>query len=714
MSGGAGLRARAVAVARAVPVSLWLGGIIVASALFRFLLTLRVHAPWVFQDEAVYFNLARSLGRHGHFAINDVPGLHGFGPLYPALIAPAWAIFSSPAHAYTLAKLINAVLMSLAAIPTYVIARRLMRPGLALLASLFAVAIPSLAYTNTLLTENAFYPATMAAAAALFLLLERPTVLRQLAFFGFVVLAFLARAQGVILLAALVIALPIVWLLSAWQDGRFEGRVLLREIGRFRVSVVLLVGGVAAVAAYEVARGRPLRSVLGTYGGVTAMQHPLRPTLRWLVEHFGELDLYVGVIPMVAMVVILGLGLRPGSGAALRAFAASALALVLVYVGTASIFAADPHGLRIEERYMFHVAPLFFIALMAWIERGLPRPAVLTGIGVALAAALPGFIPYGQRVTSDVVHDAFALVPLYSLELRGTVTAQNVGVAVGVCAIIGAIIAVVVRPRAALILPAVVLFYYVGIEVASIQSQINLASANALRGGLTVQRNWVDRRVGADAHVALVVNGGFTALPYWENNFFNRSVGKVYTLSGPFDSLPRQELATEPSGLVRDDAGKTVRQRYVLSNSYVIPDGRPLARDPGAGMTLYETTGPLRIGATLVGLYPDHWSGPTVYWTRYGCNGGTLRVILVSDRTLYHRGTQTVVAQLDNKVIARRVVHSTRPATMSVPLPAGRRVCPVTFQVSPTAVPAQVFPGNGDTRTLGIRFFGFDYQPRSK
>jgi hypothetical protein len=710
-----GLLERSRAAARAVPVSAWLGAIVVGSVAFRFLLSLRVHAPWIFQDEAVYFNLARSLGEDGHFAIRAVDGTGGFGVLYPALLAPAWALFSDPWHSYVAAKLISSLLLSLAAIPTYLIARRLMRPAAALVAALFAVAIPSLAYANTLLSENAFYPATMAAAATLFLLLERPTVLRQLAFFGFVLLAFLARAQGVILLAALAIALPLIWLLNARTERGIDRRVLLREAARFRVSLGILVGGVAAVAIYETARGRPIKSVLGTYSNVTAMKHPLGPTLRWTVEHFGVLDLYLGVIPFVAMVVFLGLGLF--SRAALpadRAFAAAGLPLVLVYVGTAAAYAADIQGQRIEERYMFHIAPLFFVALMAWIDRGLPRPPVLTAIGVALGAGLAGVVPYHQRLTSDVVHDAFALVPLLSLELKGTLTPENVGVAVGICAMLGAAAAAVVRPRYAWLLPAAVLVFYAVIELRPIQRRIEQASTDAVRAGIPNTRNWVDRKEGGDSDVALLVNGGYTALPYWENDFFNRSVGKVYALAGPFDSLPRYDLAPTASGVLHDVTGKPIRQRYVLSNYQVVPEGRVIADDPGTGMTLYETKGPLRIKGTLVGLFVDRWSGGAALWTQYGCDGGTLTAHLLSDPNLFHRGVQGLTAQLNGKTIAQKRVPTTRRSTFSVPLPRRRGVCAVNFLVGPTAVPAQVLPGEGDIRELGIRFLGFDYKPAAR
>jgi hypothetical protein len=701
-----------VAAARTVPAWGWLAAIVGFSTLFRFLLSLGVHAPWVFQDEIVYAELARNLGQHGHFAIRQAPGLDGFGVLYPTLLAPAWAIFKSPSHAYVAAKLINALLMSLAAIPTYVIARRLMRPGLALVAAFFAVAIPSLAYTNALLSENAFYPAVMAAAAALFLLLEQPTLLRQLAFFAFTVLAFLARAQGVILLAAFAIALAIVCVADAWGGRRFSGRAFLQAVFRFRVSLAILVLGVIAVVGYEVVRGRPVRTILGTNAGVTSMHRPLGPTLRWILEHFGELDLYLGIIPFVAMVVIVGLAFAPREqSASLRAFAASSVGLVAVFVATAGIYATDPIANRIEERYMFEIAPLFFVALMAWIERGLPRPPARTGVAVALGGGLAALVPYNQLITTDVVHDAFALVPLFAQETAGRLTAASIGPAVGAAAIAGAIVAVIVRPRVAWILPAAVLVYYGYIELRPIQRWIDQASRDAIGAGVTVRHDWIDRRLGPDTNVALLVNGGFIALPYWENEFFNRSVRTVYTMAGPFDGLPRTELATAPSGLLTGPAGQPVRHRYVLSNYQVVPEGLPLAQDSRTGMTLYRTSAALRVKATLVGLYPDRWSGGAALWTQYGCNGGVLRAHVLSDPTLYPGDEQGITAQLDGKTIAQTTVRTDKPATFSVPLRRHAGVCAVNFLVNPTAVPAQVIPGNRDARTLGIRFLGFDYEP---
>jgi hypothetical protein len=270
---------------------------------------------------------------------------------------------------------------------------------------------------------------------------------------------------------------------------------------------------------------------------------------------------------------------------------------------------------------------------------------------------------------------------------------------------------VIVRPRVAWILPAVVLVYYGYIELRPIQQWVNQASRDAIGAGITVRHDWVDRRLGPDANVALLVNGGYTALPYFENEFFNRSVRTVYTMAGPFDGLPRTELATASSGLLTNPAGQRVRHRYVLSNYQVVPNGRPLAQDSHTGMTLYETNGPLRVKATLVGVYPDRWSGGAALWTQYGCNGGVLRAHVLSDPTLYPGGSQEIAAQLGGKTIAQTTARTDKAATFSVPLPRHAGICAVNFLVSPTAVPAEVIPGNRDTRTLGIRFLGFDYEP---
>src|SRR5262249_2638762 len=126
----------------------------------------------------------------------------GSGFVYPVLISPAWRVFGAVPDAYAAAKAINAVVMSLAAIPAYLLARRLLRPPLALVVAALTVLVPSMLYTGTLMTENAFYPLFLLVALALLSVLENPTPLRQVVLLALVGLAYATRAQAVALLAA--------------------------------------------------------------------------------------------------------------------------------------------------------------------------------------------------------------------------------------------------------------------------------------------------------------------------------------------------------------------------------------------------------------------------------------------------------------------------------------------------------------------------------
>src|SRR5215510_10922629 len=98
---GAGIRARALAI----PAWVWLTAIVVVSIAVRVALARRIVAPWIMIDELVYSELAKSFADGGQFLVRDVPS-HGYGFVYPVLIAPAWWIFNAIPDAYAAAKTI--------------------------------------------------------------------------------------------------------------------------------------------------------------------------------------------------------------------------------------------------------------------------------------------------------------------------------------------------------------------------------------------------------------------------------------------------------------------------------------------------------------------------------------------------------------------------------------------------------------------------------
>jgi hypothetical protein len=701
--------------ARAEEVPTWalLTALVAVSTLARFLVAIRNPAPWIFDDELKYSDLARSLGRTGHFAIRSVPGLHGFGPVYPTLIAPAYALFDNVPHAYDAVRAINSLLMSLASVPSYFLARRLVGRWWALLAALFTVAIPSMAYSAAVMTENAFFPLVMASALAIVLALERPTVLRQLLVFVPILLAFETRAQAAIFGPALVTTLLLVSLAETLAVPRPRwARTLIGSIRTYAIIWGVLIVGTVLAVLYEIVRGQPLNSLLGTYGGVTQFRYAVWPIARWFFFHLGELDLYVGILPFAALVLLVCMGLRPRQpDRELRFFAAMGASLVFWFTFTAAAYASNPIGYRIEERYLFHIAPLLLIAFVVWLGRGMPRPWPMAGVAAVAAAALPGTVPWPSLLDSNAVNGALATVPLIRLMQRG-LQANTVAEVVSLGALVGAALYVLLPRRLAVVAVLVLLAYFVAVD-RNVTNATRAASIGSLGAGIRgVHRDWVDRAVGGNSDVAILFYAA-DQVPFWQNEFFNAAIKRVYNLTpGPYDGLPQTLATTKPeTGYVVGPDQKPIHTQYVFTNQAIVPAGEKVASDDQIGTAVYRTPSPLRIVAKIDGIYPDRWSGASAGYTRYACRPGTLTVTLLSDRDL-HPTVQTIVAvgpdQRELGLLSYRPKLAAR--TLTVPLHPQRGICAVTFNVTPTAVPLQVTE-QPDSRALGIRFLRFDYRP---
>src|SRR4029079_17200918 len=320
---------------------------VVLSSLFRYGLSRRVVAPWIMVDELIYSELAKSFAQTGHFLIREQH--HGaYGAVYPLLIAPAWKLFGSVPDAYAAAKTIGSVLMSLTAIPVYFLARRVIAPLPSLLAALLAVAVPSMMYTGTLMTETVFYPLFACVALALVLMLERPTIQRQVVLLALCLVAFLTRSQAIVLIPAVASA-PLV---LAWLDRR-----RLRSLLDFRVLYGTLVAVIVAVLVVQLARGHSPYDVLGSYSVTGHATYRPAQVLKWLLYHVSELDLYLGTARCAALSLLTFL-VRSLDGL-LRVFLAAALPLT-VWLALEVAAYASALSPRVQERNLFYVAPLFF------------------------------------------------------------------------------------------------------------------------------------------------------------------------------------------------------------------------------------------------------------------------------------------------------------------------------------------------------------------
>ncbi len=429
--------------------------------------------------------------------------------------------------------------------------------------------------------------------------------------------------------------------------------------------------------------------------------------------HIAELDLSLWVLPFAALIVLVANARHLDRE--LRVFCAATTALSVWLVVEVAIFASQ-YSQRIEERNLFYLAPLFIVALLAWIERGEPRPPNATIAAAGLAAALPGAIPFAHLLNINSQSDTIGLQPWWYV---GDAWAgrSSVGiVAVAVAVALAALFLWLPR-RYAAVLPVLVGLGFLASWLPLEQwthSFPRLAQSAAAQGIGVQDRSWIDRAVGSNARVAVLYSGG-NRLSVWENEFWNKSVSRVYELGVHLGGdMPAVSVSVDrTSGIVRDTAGRAISERYVLTNRRITLVGVPVAADTAKQLVLYRVTGPVRTATQVRGLYEGvyhPWSGPTFMWTRSSCTGGALTTTVESDNRLFHGITQTVRVTGTTPARTLHVPASTPSLTFTFPLTPQHGVCAVSLAISPARRPSSI-PSlhSTDTRLLGLHFDAIRY-----
>jgi Dolichyl-phosphate-mannose-protein mannosyltransferase len=683
-----------------VPTWAWLTAIVVGSAALRALLARQLVAPFIMVDEIIWSEIARGIADAGEPLLRGRPD-PGYSVVYPLLISPAYVLFDSLPVAYAAVKTWNSVLMSLAAIPAFLLARRVVGRDYALFAAVLAVAVPSLAYTGTVMTENAFYPLFLAVVLVLVVALERPTPGWVVLLLALVGLAFATRVQAVALGPAILLA-PVVLAL-------FEPFGVRELVSRFRWLYGIVLGAAAVALVFQLASG----GLLGAYEPVGERSYDLGEALRYLWWHVAELSLYVLVVPLAATIVLVA---RARSlDARLQAFLAATVSVTVCLLPVVAVFASRFSD-RIEERNMFYVAPLLCIALLAWVERGAPRPRIVAAAAAVVSALLVVAVPFDRFLATSAITDTLMLLPLWSLQdhigddwIRLAALALAAGLAASF---------LFVPARYAVGLPLLVL----GLWVLAIRPiwwgthGFEQSSRGALFQGIrTADRDWIDQALAPGTQAAFLWTGRTDRLTVNENEFFNRRVGPVYYVTEPTPGgLPETRVRIDPkTGEVTLPDGAPVRDEYLLADSSFEPDGEPITSDKGWGITLWRVAAPLVSAVRVEGLYPnDTWSGGEVTYLRRRCEPGRLAVDLSTDPSLFLE-PQTIVARSNGAVVGRVRLPPHGRAVLSVPVRpiAGTSDCRIAYTVTPTAVPAETTDGaNPDDRELGAHFNRFVYR----
>jgi hypothetical protein len=614
----------------------------------------RIPTPWIAPDEMLYGLLGRSLWEHGSLDLLGQP-TRFFSLVSPALVGGPLRI-GNLETGYDLLKGLQALAMSLAAVPVYLWGRAFLTRFGALAAAALTVAIPGLVYSGLIMTEVAFYPILLLAAWAIARALVRGTVGSQLLALGAIALASLTRLQAAVLLPVFFTALSIDLLLA--RDPRRA-----RRFWPFAAGTVVLA---VLWSAYRLRHGGPFSQVLGGYQAAGETHYSVLDALRFVLYHAEYTLVFTGVVPVCAFALLLVQAVRSRPDPEVRAYLATTTALTVWLVAEVGIFASRHVGL-LAERNLFGLAPLFFLGLMLWIERGLPRPRIATGAVALGAAVLLLALPVARFVSLPALPDTFTLIPLYRLGVH--YPQLNLELIATAAFLVGVAVFVAVPRRLALAVPAALVLVFAAISVSA--SRVVAGQATLVQPGtLGPDQRWIDK--AAAGPVAYVYTGDVYWSSVWESAFWNRRIDAVYDLllAQIPGGLPQPSVGPYEDGRVVTADGKGLRWPYVVASNTITWRGTRIA-DSSAGLALWRLEPPFRMATWVQNVQYNGVVDEHAKIFAYDCRRGVFRIAVRAP------GPRSI-RLLRNEGAFRRfelATGDTIALTVPVSPPTGHRLC---------------------------------------
>jgi hypothetical protein len=629
-------RPEGLARAAAVPARLLLAGIVAISFGLRFAAALVHSTPLYFPDEYIYSGIARSLAESGRPLIRG-QSAHFPALLEPLLAAPFW-LSHDPGVAYRLTQAENALAMSLAAVPVYLLARRLGAGSWAALAAgALTVASPDIFFSSFVLADSIAYPLVLGAVYLGVCTLARPTRGSQLGFAALAGLATFTRVQYVFL--------PFVFLVAALVVERGSVRGVL---SRFRLSVALYAAPLVLLAALGPNR------LLGYYSGVADLG--IKPTAigHWLGTDALLLAYAAGFALVPGALAGLVFAFRRPRSREESGFAALALGALLSIFAEASLYAASGTD-RFQERYLMVLLPLVFPAFWLWLSKGRPGARVVAVLALGLIA-VAARVPLSGYTISDAKQDSPFLLAVFRLERVIGIGNGSLLVALLASALACLAAAVCFRPALARWAVGATLAASCAVSLGAIAFDRHVVRS-VRTSLLPTDARWVDH--AGLGPVSLVQTPATPHAAAHEQLFWNESLKHLYFLdeASPIDAFGAARTHAARDGRLVS-GGRTLRGPLLISNFAVrvrLSGAVTVAR--GANYELWRPLGVPRFALFAGGLYHDGWLAEAGRITVWPARDGRVRGTLTLPLSLPPKPrAERTVLQLRGPGVTRKVV----------------------------------------------------------
>jgi len=653
--------------------------------------------PWIFSDELEWTQVSRSIAETGERAQRGeaVP----FKSAYAYLIAPAWWI-ESTRLAYDVIKYLNVVVMTLAAVPSYLLARMLVSHRAALVVALLAVAIPGMFYASSIIPEVLAYPYY---ALSSWVVVRALTTRRR----GDVAIATAAALAAPLVRAPQLATVSVSFVLAAawlWLTGP-RGRAFRSgwTVGD-TVGAALLVAGVCILTNRIVLQHVEIWQVATQYSKGRMWDLGLRAVLAFTVG--------MGVLPVLAALASLRLPERRADPA-YRAFAAylgASILAVSVYTAVKAAYLSRVFSTLTEERNMIYLAPLVLVgAALVFESRRIDRRIAVTATALLLFILLTRPFELGYPYFEA---PGFGILAMANRRFGWDSGDIRLALVVTLAVSVAALYARRARPVAA-VAATLVLAWMLAAEITTTVGSIK--QANAFLDHLPPQPDWVDRASGGKTVTYL---GQQIRDPngLWLTEFWNRSIDHVYSLDGTAPG-PGPTLTPNVDSKFGELSSFT-GDPYTLADSGVDLQAPTVATAPPyTNLRLFSTPTDWRLKDAVQGVDSDGWAGGFAGYTYFARRGrGVLRVEL--SRTGYRGDAPSARAEVAIGTVtlengAPTIERVTQRRTVRV-RNGNRTVVSFAVDESPVRLEVRMAPlfhaSPSDPRELGAQV-GFEFTP---
>ena len=662
MTGSETATAAAPCRGRRVPhAALAVAGLVVASTVIRFAAAQAFTTPWIAPDEMVYGMLGEGLWTHGTLTLRALPSPY-YSLLTPALVGAPLAAFDLDTGIQW-ARLLQALAMSLVAVPTFAWTRRVATNGWAIAAAALVLTAPALHYSGFLMTEPLTLTVVTAALYMLARAIEEPSMWRYGVFVAWATAAAAVRLQALVLLPA--------FLLAAVIDS-------LAARDRARLRPLLWFGAFAAVAAVVVwiaivATGGELssRRLLGAYTPVGEAGAVAGDRLQEVLWHaFAVAVLGLGATAIATAVVAWRVLSGRDRDPATRAFASTTLAYTGLLVVQVGLFSAVFVG-TVAERYLMTAWAPVVVGTAVWVSRGAPRAAwVVAAVGAAIVAGA-ALVPIGQLASPTTLPNTPTPAVLDAL---GNGWGRAALVVVALAAV--ALVALLPQRVAWVTLVAV----GVGLALLSLDSGRRIADASAHEQRVALGSeppSWLDDAGVRDATLLLTGDQLWTTTA--RTIFWNRAIDEAIRVAPETTPFPPLTASVDigPDGVLRTADGSPLDRDVVVAPSTFTLAGdhiaeRQVGDSEAQGFVAWQTNGPVRVVLRREGFLPNGDFTGRALVTVYGCRPGTL------DLTILGKTGDPVAVGIDGIAVAQLETPAGAAVTHRVATPPyadGSRPC---------------------------------------